>query len=454
MKKATLFLLAILLLTTASALTVEETAVNNVIIYEYSQPAKFELLITGAQQGTYNLYTLTDVSLLPRNSFQLNSETNKIEVFIYPTESLTVRGHYTFSYFLNNAEGENYQKSLTVKIVNLKDAIEINSDSNDPDSNEITFYVRNLENAKLEEIEAKFSSVFFDEFEYVFNLEPYEIHKFSIPLNKEKTKTISAGAYIINAEFKTDKGQQKIEGKIYLGEKKGVDTQDDASGLLVRTNTVTKINIGNIGETVTVRIRRDIFTRLFTSFNIEPDLVDRDDFMITYSWTRTLKPAEILTIKARTNYILPIMIIILLILIIFGIKRYVQNIVEVKKSVSPVRTKGGEFALKVKLNLKARREVENLTLVDTVPAIVKIYEKFGTAQPDSIDAKNRRLRWNLGNLAKGEERAFSYLVYSKVGIVGKFSLPSARAVFEKNNLIHEVESNKVFFLSEQTSKDE
>ena len=49
----------------------------------------------------------------------------------------------------------------------------------------------------------------------------------------------------------------------------------------------------------------------------------------------------------------------------------------------------------------------------------------------------------------GEERVFNYLIYSKVGIVGKFSLPEAIAVFEKNNEIHEVKSNKVFFMSEQ-----
>ncbi|MBT7238024.1 hypothetical protein HN865_04160 [Candidatus Woesearchaeota archaeon] len=54
----------------------------------------------------------------------------------------------------------------------------------------------------------------------------------------------------------------------------------------------------------------------------------------------------------------------------------------------------------------------------------------------------------------GEERVFSYIVYSKIGVVGKFSLPEALAVFEKEGEIHEVESNKVFFLSEQTSKDE
>ena len=453
MKKATLFLLAILLISTTSALTISENAINDVIIYEYNQPAKFEFSITDAEPGSYNLYTLTDVSLLPRDSFQLKEGTNKLEVFVYPTESLTTRNYYTFAYFIKHPDGENQQESLTVKIVDLEDALLINSDSNDPKSDKITFYVKNLENANLKEIKAKFSSVFFEDFEYVFSLEPYEKKEFTIPLDKEETKTISAGSYIINAEFETDKGIVEMDGKIYLGEKKGIETEEDSSGFFIRTTEITKTNIGNVEDTVLTKIKRNILTRLFTTFNTEPDVVDRKDFVISYSWAKTLKPAEEFTIKARTNYIFPFLILILLILIVLGIKKYVRTIVEVKKTVTHVRTKGGEFALKVKLFVKSRREVENLSLIDKVPQIVKVYEKFGTVRPDVIDAKNRKLKWHLGNLAAGEERAFSYMVYSKVGIVGKFSLPSAKAVFEKNTQVYEVESNKVFFLSAQTNKD-
>ena len=449
MKKAALFLLLIVLISTASALVISDEAINNVIIPEFNQPAKFELTIAGAEEGSYNIYTLTDVKILPASSFALGPGSKKVEIYIYPTEALEIRGHYSFSYFLKKSDGENYEDSLSVKVVDLKDAVQINSDSNDPSLNKIDFYVRNLENAKLEEIKATFSSVFFDEFEYVFDLEPYEKREFSVPVDGERMKKISAGSYIVSADFETDDGVEELEGKIYLGEKKGVEIQEDSSGILVRTETITKINIGNVQEVVTTKIKKNIFTRLFSSFNQEPDLVDREDFTITYSWTRTLKPAEIFVIKTKTNYIFPILILILFVLIVIGIKRYVQTVVEINKSVTHVRTKGGEFALKVKLILEARREVENVSLIDKIPAVVKVYEKFGTIRPDLIDTKNRRLKWDIGNLAAGEERAFSYMVYSKVGIVGKFSLPPATAVFEKNDQIHEVESNHVFFLSAQ-----
>ncbi|NQU99666.1 MAG: hypothetical protein HQ538_02920 [Parcubacteria group bacterium] len=48
---------------------------------------------------------------------------------------------------------------------------------------------------------------------------------------------------------------------------------------------------------------------------------------------------------------------------------------------------------------------------------------------------------------------FNYIVYSKVGIVGKFILPNALAVFEEEGKIHETNSNKVFFMSDQVKSD-
>ena len=148
-----------------------------------------------------------------------------------------------------------------------------------------------------------------------------------------------------------------------------------------------------------------------------------------------------------------LIVIIVAVIAIFGFRRYIETKVEVKKSVSHVKTKGGEFALRVSLAVKAKKNIENVSLIDKIPFMVKIYEKFGTVKPDKIDAKARRIQWNVGNLNAGEERVFSYVVYSKVGIVGKFSLPEALVVFEKDDEIHEVESNKVYFLSEQIRRE-
>jgi len=54
----------------------------------------------------------------------------------------------------------------------------------------------------------------------------------------------------------------------------------------------------------------------------------------------------------------------------------------------------------------------------------------------------------------GESRVISYIIYSKVGVLGKFALPTATAIYEKDGNIHEAESNHAFFIAEQGRKVE
>ena len=55
-----------------------------------------------------------------------------------------------------------------------------------------------------------------------------------------------------------------------------------------------------------------------------------------------------------------------------------------------MRAKGGEFALKVTV-VTARKFIEKVTIVDRLPFVAKLYEKFGAEKPSRIDEKNRRL---------------------------------------------------------------
>ena len=241
---------------------------------------------------------------------------------------------------------------------------------------------------------------------------------------------------------------------MYLGEKKGITSTEDKSGLLIVTETITKINVGNVVENIEIKLNRNIFSRLFTTFSIEPTTVERNGLMIEYTWMKQkLNPTDVYVVKATTNYIVPFLIIIVAILALFGFKRFSETKLEIKKSVSHVKTKNGEFALKIILSLKAKKDIENVTLIDKVPPIVKIYKKFGMVKPDKIDAESRRIHWHIGDLNAGEERVFTYIVYSKVGVIGKFSLPEALGVFEKDGKIHEIDSNKVFFMSAQVKGD-
>ncbi len=69
--------------------------------------------------------------------------------------------------------------------------------------------------------------------------------------------------------------------------------------------------------------------------------------------------------------------------------------------------------------------------------------------PRKIDEKNRRIEWHFDKLQPGESRMISYIIYSKVGVLGKFALPTATAIYEKDGEVHEAVSNHAFFIAEQ-----
>ena len=140
---------------------------------------------------------------------------------------------------------------------------------------------------------------------------------------------------------------------------------------------------------------------------------------------------------------------------IAGTTRYysTRNLV-LKKRVSFVRAKGGEFALKVSVVIKAKKYLEKVNIMERLPPLVKLHEKFGVETPSRIDEKNRRIEWRFDKLQEGETRIINYIMYSKIGVVGKFALPRTTALFEKEGKILERNSNQTFFVIEPNSKRE
>jgi len=170
-------------------------------------------------------------------------------------------------------------------------------------------------------------------------------------------------------------------------------------------------------------------------------------------WNRELDPGETLEITVRTNWLFPLVVILLIVAIILLVKQYSKTSIVMKKRVNFVRAKGGEFALKVSVIVSARKYVERVNVIDRLPPLVSLYEKYGQEKPTRFDEKNRRLEWYFEKLEAGETRMLSYVIFSKVGVVGKFALPTASAIYEKDGEINETESNRAFFISEQRVKD-
>ena len=319
-------------------------------------------------------------------------------------------------------------------------------------SNQIEIFIKNNENIDLGEMKVKFSSVFFN-VEKNFTIGPKEKKSFNVQLNNEDFRELMAGFYTLTAEVIIGEKDSRVEGIIKFVEKDLVTTTKKDYGFLINTKIIEKKNEGNTlvpSETV---IKKNIISRLFTSFSPQPDNVEREGGTIYYTWTQEIKPGETLEIVVKTNWLLPFLIILFVVAIVALVKQNTGTNLVLKKKVSFVKAKGGEFALKVSIFLNAKKYIERVNVIDRLPPLVNIYERFGGDKPDRIDEKNRRLEWNFEKLEAGEIRVLSYIIYSKVGILGKFALPTATAIFEREGEIHETESNRAFFVAEQRKKD-
>ena len=455
MKKYLVLLVwCLLLISCGYALELKHSIEDNVIVKEYGNSLSFELEIINATKGMYNVFTLSDVYIKPDSKFSLDDEEDWSGSFtIEPMNRLLeIDGTHIIAYTLNQKDGEKFSEKLVIKVLSLADAFEIESGFVELGSDEVDINIRNLHKINMENLSVRFSSVLFDS-EKRFDLGGGDV-VLTVPISGEELKKIRAGVYLVEATFFTPDGEVVVDGNVYFNEKKGINTFKDSEGFIFQKSIVTKVNSGNTVEDVKIEISRNIFTRFFTSFDEEPLTVIRDGFGVKYVWSKKLVPSEVYEVTATTNYLYPLLVLIVLVLIYIGLRRFFKTNLVVEKSVTPVRTKNGEFALRVRLSVRAKRRVENVVLVDRVPKTVKIYKKFGISNPDEVDVATRALKWHVGDLDSGEERLYTYVVYSRVGYVGKFVLPPAVSRFKYDEEIFQVDSNSVFFLAEQTSTED
>lgn len=453
-----IFLVCISLqLVLAINLDVSKKTISGTVISEVNEPAVFNLTITNrGPADDFEIYSLVKgVDVLPNGNFHLNAgETKSMEVSFYIDEQLRERtGIINFVYKIRGSSSGIQDYTQEVAISNFKDAVQVSAETITPDSLEAKVYVQNKIDLKFSDMKVNLRSVFFEK-EEEFALNPLEKKELVIPLDKDKLRGLVAGNYLLTGDFDVKNFKQSLEGSIRFAEKSDLTTSEKSSGIIFREKTVEKINDGNVLVLAEVKMSKDIISRLFTRFSPEPSKVDRKTLSVDYTWSRELKPGEKLTVKVSTNYLYPLLLIILVVVAAYLVFVYSSSALNIKKRVSFVRTKGGEFALKVTLNVSSRKFVEKISIVDRFPGIVKLYERFGAFTPDKIDEKNRRLEWNIESLQPGEERVFSYIIYSKIGVVGRFELSPAVGVFERDGKIYETTSNKAFFMNETRRREE
>jgi hypothetical protein len=455
MKKIFLMvMITILTLSLVSAIDLTIQKPNNVaMISGLDQPAIFDLNITNnGGSNNFIFYNFFGSDTLPKGTVAINGgETKEVQVGVYPRADLNQMGWIKFDIYVKGEGGDQANYPLMVDVIKLGDAFEVGAEEFKPDSNNVTVYIRNKVNFNFEDIQVNFQSPFFN-FDELLSLKPYEKKSFEISLNKDDFRALIAGFYTLNVEVDADNQKANVQGTIKFSEKNIVTDTQNQYGVIINTNIITKTNDGNVvSPTVTV-IKKNVLSRLFTTFNPQPDVVERKGFLVYYTWEKELKPGEQFILTVKTNWLLPLLAILLIVAIVILTKQFSRTNLSLKKKVTFVRAKGGEFALKVSVMITARKFIERVNVIERLPPITKLHERFGGEMPKKVDVHNRRMEWHFDRLQEGESRMISYIIYSKIGVLGKFALPKTTAVYEKDGEVHEAESNQAFFIAEQARK--
>jgi len=452
-----MFVLGVLLLSmglvSAIDLDVSAKPIQNSAIMDLDEPAVFELTIRNlGESDEFEIYSLIGIDISPESAFAIGAgETRKIQIKAMPQGPISSKkGFLTFEYKIKNSQSELQAERLTINIIELGDALSVTSENINPESEKVVVEVKNKISYDFEDLKIKINSVFFD-FEESFSLDGLETKEFEIELDNEKLKTLVAGPYLLNSLVEVKDVSTNIESMINFLQQEGIKSSEISEGFFIKRTEIIKTNVGNVVEAVEINAQKNIFSYLFTTFNIVPGEVERDGFRMNYVWRKEIVPNEELKVIIKTNWFYPIIIVLFIIVLFWLIRKSVETNLILRKKVSFVKTRGGEFALRISLIAKAKKFIERICVVDKLPPLVNLYERYGAIAPDKVDLKNRRMEWNIESLNKGEERIFSYIIYSKIGIVGRFELPIATATCDIDGMKEVIASNRAFFVAETSA---
>ncbi len=447
-----LFMLVFASLVGAQTIEIEKTEITPIIIADIGNPLEYTLEITNnGATDTFEISSTAGFRIEPNRTFEIQSgDTLPIRIKAYASQHRldTNRGEFVFEYqIMSTTDEDNVLKDkLRVEILELDKILSVTIDNLNPESTEAIILIENTKKIDLENITFEIEAPFF-EGTGVTDIAPFGKSNLSISVDDEEREKLVAGDYNAEITLRYKESRANYEVPFNYLEKEGVLSDQDSKGFIIRTTTIEKSNIGNTPVSVSASERVDILSRIFTTFTVRPDSIEKEGFFIKYNWDRELNPGDDLIIEIKTNYTLPFIVLILVIGAIVLVKIYLETNLKLRKNVTLVRTKGEELAFRIRITAKARKNITNVKILDRIPSVTKLYNQFGI-KPDHIDSKTRTLGWNIKHLNAGEERVFSYIVYSKIKIVGRFELPMARATYEHDNKRQEVYSNKTSFVAE------
>jgi len=441
-------------ITSAENLKIEKRAISNDIIPELKNPAEFSLEITNlGESDTFQVYTLVGgITFEPEPTFQLNKGESRNITFkaYFNEEILENKDVFGFEYRISGKKTGTTKDALIVKVFSLGEAVSVTLENIQMSQKEAKLTVKNNVNRTFDDINVEASSLILDG-KYTLDLSPYEEKVFIAEIDSEKLEKLPGGSYMLSYEVKINGASGKGASLFDFKETTNIKTEESTKGILWRRFLSEKTNTGNSVAVVRVSVEKSWFARLFTTSNVKPSDIEKIGTKTFLVFEKELAPGESFELKVSTNYWIPLILLIGFVIAFWLIFIERRRCVILKKKVAVVKTKKGEFALRVTLLVKALKDIERVSVIEKIPQLVKLHKKFSIIEPTKIDKSNREIVWEFDTLNTGEERVVSYVIYSDIGVFGRFDLPPATALYEKNDKIYETKSNKVVFYYKEKS---
>ncbi|MBU2522760.1 MAG: hypothetical protein KKE23_00520 [Nanoarchaeota archaeon] len=450
MKRFLIIITAVLLLLplVSAEMELKSSAINPVVLKEFSFPATYNLEINPEVLDYYYINTYLPLDFSPTEIGMIYPNSRKgVALNISPSKEFKEDnyGNTAIEYFVRGETTPLKRSVLVLSILPIKDFVNIDMlPSITVDDSRIFLNISAKTNLTEDAYLKITSDLFSKELPIKLTKEVQGIEMDVNALDKD------AKVYTINFEFTIGDETAVVEKELILGPSFSMDSSEAILGnVLSKEYSVTKTNNGNSPTKATIEMSKTIWTSLFTSVEGEPT-VTKDGTVYVYSWEKELNPKESFTAVLKINYYVPFLIL-LLIIIAFAIYRAVTTSqIEIKKSAVRVKTRSGLFASKIIITVKNKGgPVSNLKVIDRLPAFTELLpERFGILEPSEV--RKRSLIWDFPTMDRAEEIMFSYIVYSKVTIFGKLEVPPALVTFiDKSANAKETFSNKVFILSEE-----
>ncbi len=445
-----LLIISFIPLTLAQVIEIIPDKTIPVIIAESGEPATFSLeIINNGQSDEFEIFSLAGVTLEPTAKIPISAGASAtLEVKAYPNKNIRekTRGFFIFQYEVYSSLNGKVKREQLTRIVDLGEVFEISVQSLEPDTQSLIMTVRNLENRAFSNVEVRAHSLLFEDSKIV-SLDPYKMTNVSLAIDNAKTRKLVAGNYDVQYTISFEGLTAQKDSTVKYLEQGSLSVEEGRSGAIVRNKIITKTNEGNVPVTAIVTERRDIITRLVTKISPQPTQVTKSGFFVIYTWEKQLAPSESLVVTTSTNYTLPLLVLLIVLLGVSSVYFFTRRPLSLSKRVSMVKTKGGEFALKITLHVRANALLSDVIITDRIPHTMKLHENYGS-KPHAFNESARQISWNIAHLNTGETRVLSYIIYSKVRVVGSFSLPLAQATFVKDKTKYNVFSNKTSSASE------